>query len=146
MAVEDWPLLRWRMREYTHGRWGTEIVRKNPKLAEDRPERIEPVRPHRHLVRPGAIEADVVDEGAGPPMIVAQGMHQHDRLARPRHDGHDRVRIDDRVEPGEQEAVLRLEEQGGVDPALGHFGLHAPHAVGEGTGSGHREVLNFGSK
>ncbi|OMC00008.1 hypothetical protein A5733_04750, partial [Mycobacterium sp. NS-7484] len=35
MAVEDWPLLRWRMREYTHGRWGREIVRKNPKLAED---------------------------------------------------------------------------------------------------------------
>lgn len=35
MAVEDWPLLRWRMREYTHGRWGTEIVRKNAKLAED---------------------------------------------------------------------------------------------------------------
>ena len=35
MAVEDWPLLRWRMREYTHGRWGTEIVRKNPKLSDD---------------------------------------------------------------------------------------------------------------
>ncbi|WP_458315624.1 winged helix-turn-helix domain-containing protein [Mycolicibacterium brisbanense] len=35
MAVEDWPLLRWRMREYTHGRWGTEIVQKNAKLAED---------------------------------------------------------------------------------------------------------------
>jgi uncharacterized protein YcaQ len=35
MAVEDWPLLRWRMREYTHGRWGTEIVRKNAKLADD---------------------------------------------------------------------------------------------------------------
>src|SRR5439155_21701148 len=35
MFVDDWPLLRWRMREYTHGRWGTEIVRKNPKLAED---------------------------------------------------------------------------------------------------------------
>ncbi len=35
MAVEDWPLLRWRMREYTHGRWGTEIVRKNQQLAED---------------------------------------------------------------------------------------------------------------
>lgn len=35
MAVEDWPLLRWRMREYTHGRWGTETVRKNAKLAED---------------------------------------------------------------------------------------------------------------
>jgi uncharacterized protein YcaQ len=35
MAVDDWPLLRWRMREYTHGRWGTEIVRNNAKLAED---------------------------------------------------------------------------------------------------------------
>jgi uncharacterized protein len=35
MAVEDWPLLRWRMREYTHGRWGTEIVRNNKQLAED---------------------------------------------------------------------------------------------------------------
>ncbi len=35
MAVEDWPLLRWRMREYAHGRWGTEIVKKNARLAED---------------------------------------------------------------------------------------------------------------
>jgi uncharacterized protein YcaQ len=35
MAVDDWPLLRWRMREYTHGRWGTEIVRNNGKLADD---------------------------------------------------------------------------------------------------------------
>jgi uncharacterized protein len=35
MSVDDWPLLRWRMREYQHGRWGTEIVKKNVKLAED---------------------------------------------------------------------------------------------------------------
>ena len=35
MAVEDWPLLRWRMRQYRHGRWGTEIVAKNPQLVED---------------------------------------------------------------------------------------------------------------
>jgi len=35
MAVEDWPLLRWRMREYREGRWGQEMVRKNPRLAED---------------------------------------------------------------------------------------------------------------
>ncbi|MCH9669692.1 MAG: winged helix DNA-binding domain-containing protein [Actinomycetia bacterium] len=35
MAVDDWPLLRWRMREYRHGRWGTEIVKENAKLAED---------------------------------------------------------------------------------------------------------------
>jgi uncharacterized protein YcaQ len=35
MAVDDWPLMRWRMRDYTHGRWGTEIVKRNAKLAED---------------------------------------------------------------------------------------------------------------
>ncbi len=35
MAVDDWPLLRWRMREYTHGRWGKEIVKKNEKLVDD---------------------------------------------------------------------------------------------------------------
>lgn len=35
MAVDDWPLLRWRMRRYTHGRWGTHVVRDNPRLADD---------------------------------------------------------------------------------------------------------------
>ncbi len=35
MAVEDWPLLRWRMHEYTGGRWGVEIVEENPRLVED---------------------------------------------------------------------------------------------------------------
>ena len=35
MAVEDWPLMRWRMREYVHGRWGVEIVKDNPRLAEE---------------------------------------------------------------------------------------------------------------
>ncbi|OBB60671.1 hypothetical protein A5757_08820 [Mycobacterium sp. 852013-51886_SCH5428379] len=35
MAVDDWPLLRWRMREYTHGRWGVHIVKNNPQLVED---------------------------------------------------------------------------------------------------------------
>ena len=34
MAVDDWPLLRWRMRQYRHGRWGTHIVKANPQLAE----------------------------------------------------------------------------------------------------------------
>jgi uncharacterized protein YcaQ len=33
MFVDDWPLMRWRMREYTHGRWGN--VEKNPRLAAD---------------------------------------------------------------------------------------------------------------
>jgi uncharacterized protein len=35
MAVEDWPLMRWRMREYTGGRWGREIVRQHGALADD---------------------------------------------------------------------------------------------------------------
>lgn len=35
MAVEDWPLMRWRMREYVHGRWGVEIVKDNPRLADE---------------------------------------------------------------------------------------------------------------
>lgn len=34
IAVEDWPLLRWRMRQYRHGRWGTHIVQANPRLAD----------------------------------------------------------------------------------------------------------------
>jgi uncharacterized protein YcaQ len=35
MAVDDWPLMRWRMREYQHGRWRTEVVQKRQQLAED---------------------------------------------------------------------------------------------------------------
>lgn len=35
MAVDDWPLLRWRMRQYRHGRWRTQVAKSNPQLAED---------------------------------------------------------------------------------------------------------------
>jgi hypothetical protein len=35
MSVDDWPLLRWRMRELRHGRWGTHIVKANPRLADE---------------------------------------------------------------------------------------------------------------
>lgn len=34
MSVQDWPLMRWRMREYVHGRWGVEVVKNNPRLVE----------------------------------------------------------------------------------------------------------------
>jgi uncharacterized protein YcaQ len=34
MAVDDWPLMRWRMGQYRHGRWGTHIVKANPELAD----------------------------------------------------------------------------------------------------------------
>src|SRR6476469_2182201 len=35
MAVDDWPLLRWRMREYTHGRRRTGVVTKRGGWADD---------------------------------------------------------------------------------------------------------------
>lgn len=35
MAVDDWPLMRWRMRQWPHGRWGANIVRANPQLVTD---------------------------------------------------------------------------------------------------------------
>jgi uncharacterized protein len=35
MAVDDWPLLRWRMREYADGRWRTEVVKKRQQLSDD---------------------------------------------------------------------------------------------------------------
>ena len=35
MAIDDWPLLRWRMRRYRHGRWGTRVVKSNPQLADE---------------------------------------------------------------------------------------------------------------
>lgn len=35
MSVQDWPLMRWRMQEYAHGRWGVEIVKSNPGLVDD---------------------------------------------------------------------------------------------------------------
>lgn len=34
MPVQDWPLMRWRMREYVQGRWGVEIVKRNPRLVD----------------------------------------------------------------------------------------------------------------
>jgi uncharacterized protein YcaQ len=61
MAVEDWPLLRWRMREYTHGRWGTHIVKKNARLADDIVAAIEQIGPSTA----GQIEAHLGAEQRG---------------------------------------------------------------------------------
>jgi uncharacterized protein YcaQ len=61
MAVEDWPLLRWRMREYTHGRWGTHIVKKNARLADDIVAAIEELGPSTA----GQIEAHLGAEQRG---------------------------------------------------------------------------------
>jgi uncharacterized protein YcaQ len=61
MAVDDWPLLRWRMREYTHGRWGTEIVKKNAKLADDIVAAVAEIGP----ATSGQIEAHLESEPRG---------------------------------------------------------------------------------
>jgi uncharacterized protein len=61
MAVDDWPLLRWRMREYTHGRWRTEVVKKRQRLADDI---VATVTEHGPLTA-GQIEAHVGEEHRG---------------------------------------------------------------------------------
>jgi uncharacterized protein YcaQ len=65
MAVDDWPLLRWRMRQYRHGRWGTHIVKANPQLADDIVEAVAQLGPSTA----GQIEAHLAAEprrGKGP--------------------------------------------------------------------------------
>src|SRR5271166_4641869 len=69
MAVDDWPLLRWRMRQYRHGRWGTHIVKANPQLAEDIVGAVAELGPSTA----GQIEAPLAAEprtGAGRPKKV----------------------------------------------------------------------------
>jgi uncharacterized protein len=61
MSVDDWPLLRWRMREYTHGRWRTGIVKENPQLADDIVAAVARLGPSTA----GQIEAHVGEEHRG---------------------------------------------------------------------------------
>jgi uncharacterized protein YcaQ len=61
MAVDDWPLLRWRMREYTHGRWRIEVVKKRQRLADD----IVAAVAERGPMTAGQIEAHVGEERPG---------------------------------------------------------------------------------
>lgn len=35
MSIQDWPLMRWRMREYRHGRWARKFVEENPGLVDE---------------------------------------------------------------------------------------------------------------
>jgi uncharacterized protein len=62
MAVDDWPLLRWRMREYRHGRWGTHIVKANPQLADKIVAAVAELGP----ATAGQIEAHLAAEPRGP--------------------------------------------------------------------------------
>ena len=62
MAVDDWPLLRWRMRQYRHGRWGTHIVKANPELADKIVAAVAELGPSTA----GRIEAHLAAEPRGP--------------------------------------------------------------------------------
>jgi uncharacterized protein YcaQ len=62
MPVDDWPLLRWRMRGYTHGRWGVHIVKANPKLAGEVVAAVAELGP----ATAGQIEAHLAARSLGP--------------------------------------------------------------------------------
>jgi uncharacterized protein len=62
MAVDDWPLLRWRMRQYRHGRWGAHIVKANPQLADKIVAAVAELGPSTA----GQIEAHLSAEPRGP--------------------------------------------------------------------------------
>ena len=62
MAVDDWPLMRWRMRQYRHGRWGTHIVKANPQLVEHVVAAVAELGPSTA----GQIEAHLAAEPRGP--------------------------------------------------------------------------------
>jgi uncharacterized protein len=61
MSVDDWPLLRWRMREYEHGRWRTEVVKKRQRLADDIVAAVAELGP----LTAGQIEAHVGEDHRG---------------------------------------------------------------------------------
>jgi uncharacterized protein YcaQ len=61
MAVDDWPLMRWRMREYADGRWRTEVVKKRQQLSDD----IVAAVAERGPMTAGQIEAHVGEEHPG---------------------------------------------------------------------------------
>jgi uncharacterized protein YcaQ len=62
MAVDDWPLMRWRMGQYRHGRWGTHIVKANLMLADKIVAAVEELGPSTA----GQIEAHLATGPRGP--------------------------------------------------------------------------------
>jgi uncharacterized protein YcaQ len=62
MAVDDWPLMRWRMRQYRHGRWGSHIVKANLQLADKIVAAVVELGPSTA----GQIEAHLAAEPRGP--------------------------------------------------------------------------------
>ncbi|MED5811664.1 crosslink repair DNA glycosylase YcaQ family protein [Mycolicibacterium sp. 050232] len=147
MAVEDWPLLRWRMREYTHGRWGTEIVRKNPKLAEDIVAAIGELGPSTA----GQIEAHLESEPRGrkgpwwdrsETKWVAEALWSSGVLTTSTRVGFARhYDLTERVLPPEV-----LARQLDDDEAVRELTLRAATALGVGTEADIRDYFRMGAK
>ena len=147
MAVEDWPLLRWRMREYTHGRWGTEIVRKNPKLADDIVAAVAELGPSTA----GQIEAHLESEPRGrkgpwwdrsETKWVAEALWSSGVLTTATRVGFARhYDLTDRVLPPDV-----LARQVNDDEAVRELTLRAATALGVGTEADIRDYFRMGAR
>ncbi|OBF35402.1 hypothetical protein A5719_24365 [Mycolicibacterium peregrinum] len=147
MAVEDWPLLRWRMREYTHGRWGTEIVRKNPKLADDIVAAVAELGPSTA----GQIEAHLESEPRGrkgpwwdrsETKWVAEALWSSGVLTTATRVGFARhYDLTERVLPAEV-----LTRQVDDDEAVRELTLRAATALGVGTEADIRDYFRMGAR
>lgn len=147
MAVEDWPLLRWRMREYTDGRWGTEIVRSNAKLADEIVAAVAEVGP----ATAGQIEAHLEAEPRGrrgpwwdrsDTKWVAEALFASGVLTTAHRVGFARhYDLTERVLPAE---VLARDVDD--DEAVRELTLRATTALGVGTEADIRDYFRLGAK
>jgi uncharacterized protein YcaQ len=146
MAVEDWPLMRWRMREYSDGRWGRAIVRKNPRLAEDIVAAVAALGPSTA----GQIEAHLEAEPRGPKgpwwdrsvtKWVAEALWSSGVLTTAHRVGFARhYDLSERVLPPE---VLAREVDD--DEAVRELMLRAATALGVGTEADIRDYFRLGA-
>lgn len=147
MAVDDWPLLRWRMREYQHGRWGTEIVKKNAKLADDIVAAVAALGP----ATAGQIEAYLESEPRGrkgpwwdrsDTKWVAEALWSSGVLTTATRVGFARhYDLTDRVLPAE--VVGREVDE---DDAIRELTLRAASALGVGTEADIRDYFRLGAR
>ena len=147
MSVEDWPLLRWRMREYRHGRWGTDIVKANAQLADDIVAALAEIGP----ATAGQIEAHLEAEqrGAKGPWWdrsvtkwVAEGLWSAGVLTTATRVGFARhYDLVEKVLPAE---VLAREVDD--DEALRELTLRAATALGVGTEADIRDYFRLGAR
>ncbi|MHA3022475.1 winged helix-turn-helix domain-containing protein [Mycobacterium sp. BMJ-28] len=147
MAVEDWPLLRWRMREYTHGRWGTEIVRNNGQLVDDVIAAVDVLGP----CTAGQIEAHLESEPRGrkgpwwdrsDTKWVAEALFAAGRLTTATRVGFARhYDLTEKVLPAHV-----VERQVDDDEALRELVLRAASALGVGTEADIRDYFRLGAK